>query len=132
MNKKRLSINFVSGIIQFATSLIISFFFTPYIVSSVGEEGYGFYSIACTCISYFTVLATAMNSMASRFITIAYHNGEKEKVKSYYSTVFYSNLAISFLFSIIALLAVANIDSLLYISLSFSIIYILLSYLVYE
>ena len=113
MNKKRLSINFISGIIQFVTSLIISFFFTPYIVSSVGEEGYGFYSIACTCISYFTVLATAMNSMASRFITIAYHNGEEEKVKSYYSTVFYSNLVISFLFSIIVLFAVANIDSFL-------------------
>ena len=113
MNSKKLSINFISGIIQFITSLIISFFFTPYIISAVGEEGYGFYSIACTCISYFTVLATAMNSMASRFITIAYHKGEEEKVKTYYSTVFYSNLFISFLFGIIVILCVVNIDSIL-------------------
>ena len=113
MNSKRLSINFVSNIIQFLTSLTISFFFTPYIVSTVGEEGYGFYSIACTCISYFTVLATAMNSMASRFITIEYHNGSKEKVKSYYATTFYSNLFIAFLFSIIIVLCVSQIDKIL-------------------
>lgn len=113
MNSKRLSINFVSNIIQFLTSLVISFFFTPYIVSSVGEEGYGFYSIACTCISYFTVLATAMNSMASRFITVEYHNGSKDKVKSYYATTFYSNLFIAFLFSIIIVLCVSRIDMIL-------------------
>ncbi len=113
MNSKKLSINFIASIIQFLTALIISFFFTPYIVSSVGEAGYGFYSIACTCISYFTVLTTAMNSMVSRFITIAYHNGQTEKVKSYYSTVFYSNLAISFLFSIIVIACVSNINRML-------------------
>lgn len=113
MNSKKLSINLISNVIQFLISLIISFFFTPFIVKSVGESGYGFYSIACTCISYFTVLATAMNSMASRFITVEYHNGSKEKVRSYYATTFYSNLFIAFLFSIIVVLCVSQIDSIL-------------------
>ncbi len=113
MNSKRLSINLVSNIIQFATSLLISFFFTPYFVSKVGEVGYSFYSIACTCISYFTVITSAVTSMASRYITIAYHAGDKEKVKKYYSTVFYSVFGISILFSIIIVLSVLHIDSLL-------------------
>lgn len=113
MNSKRLSINFISSIIQFLTALVISFFFTPDIVSSVGEDGYGFYSIACTCISYFTVLATAMNSMASRFITVEYHNGSIEKVKSYYATTFYSNLFVAFLFGIIIVFCVRQIDEIL-------------------
>lgn len=113
MNGKRLSINLVSNIIQFATSLIISFFFTPYFVSKVGEVGYSFYSIACTCISYFTVITSAVTSMASRYITIAYHAGDKEKVKKYYSTVFYSVFGISLLFSVIIILSVLHIDSLL-------------------
>lgn len=113
MNSKKLSINFISNIIQFITSLIISFFFTPYIISSVGETGYGFYSLACTCISYFTVLATAMNSMASRFITVEYHKNCNEKVKSYYASTFYANLFIGFLFSIIIILCVGKIDSIL-------------------
>lgn len=113
MNGKRLSVNLVSNIIQFATSLIISFFFTPYFVSKVGEVGYSFYSIACTCISYFTVITTAVTSMASRYITIAYHAGDKEKVKKYYSSVFYSVFGISILFSLIVVFSVLHIDSLL-------------------
>ena len=113
MNGKRLSINLVSNLIQFATSLIISFFFTPYFVSKVGEVGYSFYSMACTCISYFTVITTAVTSMASRYITIAYHKGDKETVKKYYSSVFYSVFGISILFSVIVVLCVLHIDSLL-------------------
>ena len=113
MNTKRLSINLISNIVQFAISLIISFFFTPYFVSAVGEVGYSFYSIACTCISYFTVITSAVTSMASRHITIAYHNGEKEKVQQYYSTVFYATSLISFLLGIIIVIFVCRIDSLL-------------------
>jgi len=113
MNGKRLSVNLISNIVQFVTSLIISFFFTPYFVSKVGEVGYSFYSIACTCISYFTVVTSAVTSMASRYITIAYHKGEREKVKQYYSTVFYAVSLICLLLSVVVILCVARIDSLL-------------------
>lgn len=48
--------------------------------------------------------------MASRFITIEYHNGNKDKVKEYYSTVFFANLFISFLMSIIVVICVIKIN----------------------
>lgn len=113
MNTKRLSLNLISNIIQFIVSLIISFFFTPYFVSKVGETAYGFYAISCNCISYFTVVTSALNSMASRYITIEYHRGNINKVKQYYSTVFYSNLLISVLLSLLVFICVMKIDVLM-------------------
>ncbi len=51
--------------------------------------------------------------MVARFVTVEYHRGAMDKVKSFYATTFYSNLLIGFIFSIIVLICISYIDSIL-------------------
>lgn len=115
MNNKQVSINLISNIIQFISSLIISFFFTPFIVSSVGVDAYGFYAIAGNFISYFTLLTSAINSMASKYITIEWHKRNYDKANEYFNTILYSNIFLSIIFSLIIIAIVYNLEKLIII-----------------
>lgn len=70
MNTKRLLINLIASITSLVLSLTISFFLTPFVVSTVGTEAYGFVSLANNFVGYAQIFTLALNSMASRFITI--------------------------------------------------------------
>lgn len=69
-DNKRLAINIIANIIAFAVNFVISFFLTPYIVETVGKEAYGFVSLGNNFVNYASLITVALNSMASRFITI--------------------------------------------------------------
>ena len=51
---KALIVNMLASILTFLVSLGISFFFTPYLTNTVGEEAYGFVSLANNFINYIT------------------------------------------------------------------------------
>ena len=78
--KKQIYINMASQIVSFAVSVLIGFFLTPYLVENIGSEAYGFIGLADNFISYALLITTALNSMASRFITISIHREEIENV----------------------------------------------------
>lgn len=101
-NKKRLAINMIAQIVSFVTNFIISFLLTPFIVKYIGKEANGFVGLANNFISYATIVTTALNSMAGRFITISVHKKEYEDVKKYYSSVFFANVFISIPLTILA------------------------------
>ena len=116
MNKKRLSINLVANVFQVLSSLVISLYFTPYIVASLGTASYGFYAIAGSMISYFTVFTTALNSMANRFISISWHKEKYDEANMYYNTVLFSNIAISVVLSLFVIVFVAFLENFINIS----------------
>lgn len=60
---------------NFAVNMGIGFAITPFIVSRVGAEAYGFAGLANTMVGYATLFTIALNSVAGRFITVAYHQG---------------------------------------------------------
>lgn len=92
MKNKRLMLNMISNILSFVISMAISFVLTPYIVRTIGKEAYGFVPLANNFIGYITIIVMALNSMASRFITIEIRKKDYEKANTYFSSVLFSNI----------------------------------------
>lgn len=107
---KQLAVNIIASIFAFVMSAGISFFLSPYITETVGEEAYGFVSLSDNIISYFSVVTIALNSMASRFIAIAYFKDDIQGANEYYSSAFFANLALCIVFTPIFLIGIINID----------------------
>ena len=65
-----MSINIIASLVAFFVQFGISFFLSPYIVSRLGEEAYGFINLSNNFVSYASLLAVAVNSMASPITSI--------------------------------------------------------------
>ena len=96
----------------FVISYLISLFVTPYITDNVGEEAYGFVSLARNTAEYAAILTAALNSFAGRYIALAYHEGNLRKANEYYSSTFIGDC---FLTAVILVISVAGIAFLEYI-----------------
>ncbi|MBR2012985.1 MAG: MATE family efflux transporter [Clostridia bacterium] len=94
-NKKQLSVNLIANIASYSVNIIISFFLTPYLIRVLGKETYSFYPIANNFVQYMSIVTIALNSMASRFITIEIAKRNFKKAGVYFSSVFYSNIILS-------------------------------------
>ena len=107
MGNKRLTINLFATIISYSTTVIISFVLTPYLVNTLGKEVYGFYPLANNFVNYMAIITIALNSMASRFITIEMFKGDKKKANIYFSSIFFSNVFLSgFLFILMSVIII--------------------------
>lgn len=93
--KKQTVINLLAKVISYGTTLLISFFLTPYLISKLGKEAYSFYPLANNFVNYMSVVTVALNSMASRFITIALTRGNKEKANTYFASILFANMIMS-------------------------------------
>ena len=91
---KALLINTLASFVTFGVGLGITFFFTPYLTDTVGEEAYGFVSLGNNIINWITILTVALNSVAGRFITVEYHKGKKKEASEYFSSVLMANIAV--------------------------------------
>lgn len=92
---KQLAINMFASLLTFVVGLCIRFLLTPYIVRSLGSEAYGFIGLSANILSYTGLITVALNSMAGRFVTIAYSSGDVDKANKYYASVFYSNIVLA-------------------------------------
>lgn len=110
---KRLSINLIANIVSYSTSIIIAFLLTPYLIRVLGKEAYSFYPMANNFVQYMGIITTALNSMASRFITIEITKNNTEKANIYFSSVFYSNVILSIVLFIPMLLIVVFLDKII-------------------
>lgn len=109
---KQTSINMITQIISFAVNVLIGFFLTPYIVENV-QSGNGFITLSSNFISYATLITTALNSMAGRFIAISYFREEKENVLKYYSSVFFANIFLCLIFTLPVILLIIFLPQLI-------------------
>ncbi len=89
--KKQTILNLIAKIISYGSTLLISFFLTPFLVEKIGKEAYSFYPLANNFVSYMSIITIALNSMASRFITIALANDDKEKANTYFVSILTAN-----------------------------------------
>ena len=110
---RQLAINLSANIIGFIVNLGIQFFLTPFIVKSLGSAAYGFVGLSNNIITFTQLIATALNSMAGRFITIKYTEGDIATANKYFSSVFYSNIILSIVIGVALLLSTIFIDSFL-------------------
>lgn len=112
-SNKRLTISIISNVLSVAVSLGVSFLLTPYLLRTLGKEAYSFYPLANNFVSYMTIITLALNSMASRFITIEIVQGNELKAHTYFSSVFFSNVILSGILLIPMVLITVFVDTIL-------------------
>lgn len=98
MDLRRFIVNLISNGLSALSGIGLSFFLTPYIVATLGKEGYGFYPLSNNFVMYAGILTTALNSMSTRFITISLEKNDIKQVNIYFNSVLFGNLLISVFF----------------------------------
>lgn len=111
--KKQTALNLVSGILTMGIQFAVSFFLSPYIVTNLGEEANGFTQLANNFVNYAMLLTLAFNSMASRFMSVSYHQGDNKRVRQYYSSTVICNIVISLILVPVAISIVINLENLI-------------------
>ncbi|MCK2016876.1 oligosaccharide flippase family protein [Peribacillus frigoritolerans] len=106
-------VNVLSTTLAFVINIGITFILTPYIVTKLGSEAYSFISISNTFISIASIVTIALNSMASRFISIEINANRFEKANEYYSSVFIANIALTSALSIPSVVCVIFLNYIL-------------------
>ena len=94
-NNKRVIINMIANGTAFLVQFVINFFLTPYLTESVGASAYGFVTIANNFVGYINIFTIALNSMASRFITIEYNRKNLKLTNTYFNSVLYANTVLA-------------------------------------
>lgn len=115
-DKKKFLINLFGNIIVFLTQVLINFLLVPFISTQIGDEAVGFTSLATNIINYGTIITAALNGMAGRFITVAYHKKKFEDSNQYFVSVLIMNILFSSILTILVYIFVINIQYLLNIS----------------
>lgn len=100
---KQLAVNMISALISYGISLMISFFLSPYIIQRVGVEANGYITLANNFVTYASLLTIALNSMASRFVTIKLQQGKLEEANIYYNSVLGANMVMSVFLAVISI-----------------------------
>ena len=113
MNKKILSINLISNFVAFIVSTAIGLVLSPFIIENLGSESYAFVKLANDFISYISLISIAINSMASRFISISYMRGDTEEACKYYSSVYYADIILSISIFVLGLVAIIFLDKII-------------------
>ena len=93
-------------LLAFAVNMGISFFLARIIEEQIGENTYGFVALANQFVLYAQIVVSALNTMASRFVTIHIHRGEMQTASEYFSSVFFGNVIMAGIFLAPALVIV--------------------------
>lgn len=87
-------INIVASVMNMLVTTLISFVLSPYIVRHIGVEANGFVGLSQNCLNYAVLVTTALNSMGSRFLMMAYYDEDQSKFQRYYSSLLFANLGL--------------------------------------
>lgn len=112
----QLFLNIVASILAFLINTGIQFVITPILTQNVGDEAYGFITIANDFVSYAGIFAAVLNSVAARFISVEIHKENNIKAEEYYSSIFFGNVLISIVLAILGFLVIIHFDTFLNVS----------------
>lgn len=113
---KQFAINMIAQVVGFVVMMGISFLLTPFIVEHVGSEAYGFVGLANNFVSYAQVITVALNSMASRFITIKITENDVEGSNRYFTSVVIANIVTALVLSVPSALIILNLNKIVNVS----------------
>ena len=99
--KKQFTVNFIAQFLAFFVNIGVSFFLTPFIVENIGADANGFVALANNFVDYAQLFTVALNSMAGRYITIKIHQKQNEEASKYFTSVFFANLLLSVVFTVV-------------------------------
>ena len=97
----------------YVVSYGITLVLTPYITRTVGTEAYGFVTLAKQFTQYATIVTTALNVYAARYIGLSYHKKDISQANVYYASVFWGDVYLGFGLLALALLLTVFLDRLI-------------------
>lgn len=103
---KNIVFRIASMCITFAVTIMI----TSIVVTKLGDEMYGFYSLANDFVSYAAILSVALNSMSGRYITISYYEHNITDVNKFFNSILFSNVILSSVLVLPTFLIVYNLN----------------------
>ncbi len=112
LNKKQVFLSSGMAIISFLITVFIGFWTSPFIVSKLGAEAYGFSTLGGNFTTYMSLVTVAINSFAARYITIEIQKNNIEQASKYFTSVFYTNIIIALIMLLPITIVVISIDSL--------------------
>lgn len=95
---------------------IVAWLITKILVSSVGNEANGYYQMSYDFVNYAQIVALALNSMGSRFITMSYYNEKRSELNKYYNSLLYGNIILACALAIPMTLIALNLERIVTIS----------------
>lgn len=95
VNNKRIAKNTFFLYLRTLITLVISLYTSRVILSVLGVEDYGIYSVVGGVVAMFSAISGALSSAISRYITFELGKGDAEKLKKVFST----SITIQFLIS---------------------------------
>ena len=113
---KKTTLNLIGQICSFACMLGINFFLTPFIVSNLGTETYGFVGLANNITSYITLLTTALSGMLSRYVTIEAARKDYEEASRYFATAYITQIFLALVLVIPMIFISLNVDKVVNVS----------------
>lgn len=111
MKSAKINLTILANVISCVFTLGISYLLTPYYVSTLGDEAYGYVGLANTFIGYASILTLAFNAMAQRFITVAYQRNEKDQMNTYFWSVLAAESVLSAVILAVGLGISLRVDS---------------------
>ncbi|MCI8375192.1 MAG: MATE family efflux transporter [Lachnospiraceae bacterium] len=105
MNKRRVAINMTAQLMAFAVNMLLGFILLP-IIDRMIPNSFGFTDIANKFVQAAQIIVSALNTMASRFITIHIHRNDREEASQYFSSVFFANVLMAIVFMLPAMFVV--------------------------
>lgn len=113
--KKQTTINLIASLVSFGINLAINFFLTPYLIGVLGTESYGFIGLANDFVQYAGIITSALNMMAGRFISVAYHKGDKEEASRLFSSVMVANFTLAGILLVFSVIFIAVLEYVVHI-----------------
>jgi O-antigen/teichoic acid export membrane protein len=86
---KKLAFGSMLGVANHLATIVVALFLMPFVVSSLGDRMYGFWTLASAFIGYYGLLDFGLSSAVGRFIAGAIGSGDKEECNRITSNSFF-------------------------------------------
>lgn len=103
-------LNVVGALIVVVINTCINFFLSPFITKYLGVEANGYITLANNFISYFTLITTALDSMAGRFMMISIRRNNYQEANEYYSSVLFGDWMLSAILFLPCFILIFNLE----------------------
>ena len=98
--------------INIAVNTVITFLYTPFLISMVGQGEYGLYSLVASVIAYLSVLDMGFGNAMIRFVAKHQAHNDTKKIKQINGTFLLLYTAVGLLSLIIGAVLFINVDNL--------------------
>lgn len=112
LKRGRFSINLLANLGQLGLSLAVGVWYVPFLVRELGHAAYGLIPLTAALTSYMVLVTSGLNQPVARYLTIELEREDHHRANLVFNTSFWTNLGLSLLLLLPALLGVAYVGRL--------------------